>query len=141
VILPRSDRLRVSPVRPSMLTTPGSPPTGSAHSGVLFGTLSFGRLVYGRAMPDTASYDALQSYLKARAIGNVNLTFDEIETLLGFQLPPAARLYKEWWTHGGDAGNAPQSGAWTDAGCKAWPNLFARSVSFERAISPRRFAR
>ena len=85
-----------------------------------------------------ASYGALNAYLKARSIGNVSLTFDEIETLLGVPLPPAARLHKEWWTHGGAARDAPQSGAWTDAGCKAWPNLFARSVSFERATAPRR---
>jgi hypothetical protein len=90
-------------------------------------------------MPVPASYVALQTYLKARSIGNVSLTFEEIETLLGFPLPEAARLHKEWWTNGGNAGNAPQSGAWADAGCKAWPNLFARSVSFERAITPRRF--
>lgn len=86
-----------------------------------------------------ASYVPLQTYLKARSIGTVSLTFEEIETLLGFPLPPAARLYKEWWTHGGTGEHAPQSTAWTDAGCKAWPNLFARSVSFERATSPRRF--
>ena len=91
-------------------------------------------------MPVNPSYVALQSYLKARSIGNVNLTFEEIEKLLGFPLPPDARLYKEWWTHAGATANAPQSGAWTDAGCKAWPNLFACSVSFERATSPRRFA-
>ena len=90
-------------------------------------------------MTDTASYVPLHTYLKARSIGNVSLTFDEIEALLGFSLPQAARLHKEWWTHGGVAGNAPQAGAWTDAGCKAWPNLFARSVSFERVITPRRF--
>jgi len=107
---------------------------------VLVCTLAAAELVYGRTMPDTASYVALHSYLKARSIGNVNLTFEEIETLLGFPLPPAARLHKEWWTHAGATGNAPQAEAWTDAGCKAWPNLFARSVSFERASSPRRFA-
>jgi hypothetical protein len=91
-------------------------------------------------MPVTASYIRLNAYLKARSIGNVSLSFDEIETVLGFPLPPAARLYKEWWTHGNANGDAPQAGAWTDAGCKAWPNLFARSVSFERAVAPRRFA-
>ena len=90
-------------------------------------------------MITAASYLPLHTYLKARSIGNVSLTFEEIETLLGFSLPPAARLHKEWWTHN-EAGGSPQSGAWTDAGCKAWPNLFARSVSFERATSPRRFA-
>jgi hypothetical protein len=90
-------------------------------------------------MVDTASYGPLHVYLKARCVGNVSLTFDEIETLLGFPLPDAARLHKEWWTRGGVPGNAPQPAAWTEAGCKAWPNLFARSVSFERAITPRRF--
>ena len=38
-------------------------------------------------MTDTASYVPLHTYLKARSIGNVSLTFDEIEALLGFSLP------------------------------------------------------
>jgi hypothetical protein len=104
---------------------------------VLFRTPATAEAVYGHVMPDTTSYVALHAYLKARSIGNVSLTFDEIEKLLGFALPQEARLHKEWWTHG--AGAEARTGAWTDAGCKAWPNLFARSVSFERAITPRRF--
>ena len=96
--------------------------------------------MYGRAMLVIAPYVPLNVYLKARGVGDVSLTFEEIETLLGFPLPTAARLFNEWWTHGAAAGTAPQSGAWTNAGRKAWPNLFARSVSFERPTSPRRFA-
>ena len=93
--------------------------------------------MYCRVMAVATAYIGLNAYLKARSIGNVSLTFEEIEKLIGFPLPHAARLHKEWWTNGAE--NAAQAGAWTDAGCKAWPNLFARSVSFERAITPRRF--
>ena len=83
-----------------------------------------------------ATYRALHVYLNGRYADKVVLTFGEIEDLLGFALPEAARSRVEWWTDGAaGGGESPQSHAWTHAGRTAKPNLFARRVVFERVPS------
>ena len=78
-------------------------------------------------------YRALHAYLNGRYADVVVLTFSEIEDLLGFALPDAARVRAEWWTNDvTDGGESPQSHAWTQARRTAKPNLFARTVVFER---------
>lgn len=80
-----------------------------------------------------AEYRPLHKYLVDRFADVVVLRFDEIEALLGFVLPPSARVEKEWWAAGDAAGTASaQSQAWTRADRTATPNLLARTVSFER---------
>jgi hypothetical protein len=84
----------------------------------------------------TAPYRPLHTYLHGRYADTVVLTFNEIEDLLGFALPDAARARVEWWTDDtADGGESPQSHAWTHAGRTAKPNLFARTVVFERVSS------
>ena len=74
---------------------------------------------------------ALHKYLCERYAQTVVLTFAEIEDLLGFALPDAARRQRDWWT--GSAERAePQARLWTDANRTAVPNLIAGSVVFER---------
>jgi hypothetical protein len=52
----------------------------------------------GRAvMPGT--YKALYQYLENRYANTVVLTFAQIEDLLGFPLPDAARLDHAWWAN------------------------------------------
>jgi len=84
----------------------------------------------------TVPYRALHKYLNGRYADTVVLTFGEIEDLLGFGLPDAARVRVEWWTDDtADGGESPQSHAWMHAGRTAKPNLFARTVVFERVPS------
>jgi len=84
----------------------------------------------------TVPYRALHTYLNDRYADIVVLTFSELEDLLGFPLPDVARVRVEWWTDDtADGGETPQSHAWTHAGRTARPNLFARSVVFERVPS------
>ena len=76
-------------------------------------------------------YLPLYTYLEHRYASIVVLTFEQIESLLGFALPSAARHEPGWWTSA--PGNAPTEGdAWTAAKRTATPNLMARHVSFER---------
>jgi hypothetical protein len=82
-----------------------------------------------------APYAALHAYLKGRYADTVVLTFAEIEDLLGVALPDAARSSKEWWSNDGDGNPSAQSRVWTQAGRRATPNLFARTVAFERVSS------
>ena len=76
-------------------------------------------------------YLPLYAYLEHRYASSVVLTFEQIESLLGFALPAAARQEPGWWTN--VAPNGSRDGeAWTAAKRTATPNLLARHVTFER---------
>jgi len=78
-------------------------------------------------------YGPLQKYLTERFAERVVLTFSEIEDLLGFTLPPVARLDLQWWAEpGADGFRSDQSRSWTEAHRTAVANLRARTVLFER---------
>ena len=80
-----------------------------------------------------AEYHSLHAYLEHRYATTVVLTFEQVESLLGFALPEPARSQRDWWT-------APASSldrhphAWMAAGRTATPNLLARTVAFERPL-------
>ena len=77
-------------------------------------------------------YRGLYTYLEHRYASVVVLTFEQIEALLGFALPAAARTDREWWADIADPQR--QWAAWTEAGRTAAPNLAARIITFERAV-------
>ena len=79
----------------------------------------------------SAEYLALYTYLDHRYASTVVLTFEQIEALLGFALPDAARMERDWWT-GAALRTGWHSDAWTMAKRTATPNLSARTVAFER---------
>ena len=82
----------------------------------------------------TGKHAALYDYLEHRFADVVVLTFGQIEDLLGFGLPDAARTRAEWWTLAVPDGDSSSfSEAWISAGRTASPNLLARTVTFERA--------
>ena len=73
-------------------------------------------------------YLPLYTYLEHRYASNVVLTFEQMESLLGFALPDVARQDPAWWT------SVPGNGAreaWTAAKRTATPNLPAGYVRFE----------
>ena len=78
-----------------------------------------------------AEYRVLHKYLKERYAEVVVLTFSQIEDLLGAALPLLARTESRWWTDPADGAASVQS-SWIQASRTATPNLFARSVRFER---------
>jgi hypothetical protein len=81
-------------------------------------------------------YRSLYKYLDNRFADTVVLTFEQIESLLGFALPDLARLRQEWWASAaaGDVASS-QSLSWAEASRSATPNLSAQSVVFERLAS------
>lgn len=86
----------------------------------------------------SAEFAGLHKYLHDRFANTVVLTFAEIEDLLGFALPDAARSERAWWVDP-DADGAPtkQSRCWTEAHRTAAPNLLARIVVFEHVPAAR----
>jgi len=83
-----------------------------------------------RAM--SGRYLLLYDYLQGRHADRVVLTFEQIESLLGFALPDEARHDQRWWTNAEGAA-AGHSDAWILASRTATPNLLAQTVAFERA--------
>ncbi len=88
-------------------------------------------------VPDTGGhsgqYRLLHDYLRDRFANRVVLTFAEIEDLVGFALPEAARLEPQWWTGAAPiADRSAQADAWIRASRTATVNLSARIVVFER---------
>jgi hypothetical protein len=77
-------------------------------------------------------YRALYAYLERRYASVVVLTFDQIESLLGFALPRPARVEREWWTDVAETHH--HCAAWTEAGRTAAPNLAAGLILFERPV-------
>jgi hypothetical protein len=77
-------------------------------------------------------YRAFYDYLEGRYATTVVLTFRDIEALLGFSLPVAARSDRAWWT-GAVVGADRHAEAWAAARRTAEPNLMAQTVAFERA--------
>ena len=77
-------------------------------------------------------YSPLFEFLNTRFADRVVLTFKEIEDLLGFTLPSAARTEAGWWTTS-DSVVDVHAHSWIQARRIASPNLRARTVLFERA--------
>ena len=79
------------------------------------------------------NYEPLFRYLDKRYADSVVLTFDQIESLIGFPLSASARADLTWWSNDeSPAWPLAQSRAWTRASRRATPNLGARIVRFDR---------
>ena len=81
----------------------------------------------------TEEYRSLHKYLRDRYADKVVLTFGQIEDLLGFVLPNAARVEQGWWANP-DAHStpSPQSQSWMQANRTAAARLLPQVVVFER---------
>ena len=79
----------------------------------------------------SSEYRPFYDYLEHRYATTVVLTFRDIEALLGFSLPNAARADRDWLT-GPIFGADRHSDAWRAARRTATPNLGAQTVAFDR---------
>jgi len=62
-----------------------------------------------------SKYDPLFDTLSASRARLVPMTFDEIEQILGFELPPS-KLHRAWWSN--NASNNVMTNSWLEAGYK-----------------------
>jgi hypothetical protein len=60
-------------------------------------------------------YDPLFDYLCRASDGRLEMTFSEIEQLVG-PLPASASVYPMWWANEADGGRHVQARAWLNAG-------------------------
>ena len=63
-------------------------------------------------------YSPLYEHLKTLPYDRWSATFDDLEKLLGFELPDSARLSRPWWANGASRGGHSQALAWEMAGWK-----------------------
>jgi len=79
-----------------------------------------------------AKYDPLKRYLARQKTARVELSFDDIERMIGAFLPKAAARSQWWDDVGTDGPPAVQMQAWRSAGYRAQLTTRER-VIFERA--------
>ena len=78
-------------------------------------------------------YEPLAAYLSEEQADVWLATFDEIEAVLGFSLPPSAHNHREWWGNQRGGGHSQAKG-WHEAGWQVWKvDLPAKRVEFRRA--------
>lgn len=86
-------------------------------------------------MKQDTKYYPLYEYLKAANPGRqdrIELTFDQVETILGTPLPASARRSRAWWANS-RAANRVQAAAWMEAGYHVRSvDLGQERVVFER---------
>ena len=78
------------------------------------------------------NYRLLHKYLRDRFADRVVLTFGEIEDLIGFSLPEAARLEPAWWDGPAEPGRITSGGGVDLRGRTVVVNLVSCRAIFER---------
>ena len=65
-----------------------------------------------------SKYYPLEQFLRATPdeLDLLTLGFQQIETIIGSQLPASHTLYRQWWENQSDPTNRPQAEAWLKAG-------------------------
>jgi len=76
-------------------------------------------------------YAPLAAFLRRQKRAEVNLTFRDIERIIGGILPKAAGV-DGWWRADASGSMTPQHSAWTDAGFVAQPAIKSETVRFVR---------
>lgn len=67
-------------------------------------------------MQRQAKYDPLEAHLKSVGFERIRMTFDEIEQVIGSNLPDSARKHRAWWSN--NPSNSVITYAWLAAGYK-----------------------
>lgn len=81
-----------------------------------------------------SKYDALRNYLRKQTLGEIVLTFAQIESVIGTQLPPSASR-PQWWENATDENTSHvQCKAWLSAGYNAFLIAGSSKVRFEKAL-------
>ena len=69
-----------------------------------------------REMANRGKYRRLYTHLCSLTAQEWRATFSEIESVMGFELPPSARLHRPWWSNQNGGNGHSQALAWTAAG-------------------------
>lgn len=77
-------------------------------------------------------YEPLERFLGSRNDAEIPMTFDEIESIIGASLPPAAGRHRAWWSN--NPSNNVMTKSWLSAGfITERVDLASRKVVFRRS--------
>ena len=62
-------------------------------------------------------YEPLTEFLRKQRSDRIEMTFAEIQTVIGTKLPSSAKLYRAWWSN--NPSNSVMTTAWRDAGFRS----------------------
>jgi hypothetical protein len=80
-----------------------------------------------------SKYDPLRDFLRAQTSSETPMRFQEIERILGFDLPASARQHPAWWSN--NIGTHVNARAWRDAGWKtSRVDIRSERVTFVRDL-------
>ena len=95
--------------------------------------MSLNRDRISREMAARGRYRRLYEHLSSLNVSDWDTSFAEIESIIGFDLPPSARLHRPWWGNQGNANGHTQSLAWSVAGWEtANVDMEAETLLFRR---------
>jgi hypothetical protein len=75
-----------------------------------------------------SKYYGLEQHLRESQKQTEILSYEEIERILGFKLPPSAHNFREWWANGGHS----QANSWLDAGWEVSSVALGKSITFRK---------
>jgi hypothetical protein len=76
-------------------------------------------------------YDPLSEFLRGQRTNRVELTFADIERIVGFRLPRSSRDHRAWWSN--NPTNSVMTKAWLDAGFESEQvDMEGRKLVFRR---------
>ena len=79
-----------------------------------------------------AKYDPLRRFLRRSRLSEVDMSFADIERVIGDMLPKSAER-PQWWANEADpSGRHVQAGSWREAGYDAFLIAGAEKVIFRR---------
>ena len=82
-----------------------------------------------------SKYEPLQAYLARQPSRELPMTFEQVEQLLNFALPPSARTHPQWWSN--NVGSHVAVKAWRNAGWKtSRVDVGGERVVFVREAQP-----
>ena len=92
-----------------------------------------------REMAVRGKYSELYAYLCALPAREWRTSFGEIESIIGFELPASARLYRPWWANQNPANGHSQALAWSVAGWEtADVDMDAETLLLRRTVGETR---
>lgn len=87
-----------------------------------------------RDMVLRGKYQRLRQHLSSLQVQEWRTSFGEIEAVIGFELPPSARLHRPWWGNQRGASGHSHALAWSVAGWEtAQVDMDGETLLFRRA--------
>ncbi len=87
-----------------------------------------------RRMAERGKYQGLYQHLRGMKGQEWQTTFTEVESIIGFELPPSARDHRAWWANQSPALGHSYAAAWRAAGWEtAEVDMDAETLTFRRS--------